>query len=197
MYQKILSEAIRELKDEEFAELAKEEADARERYVEETVLETDLALMLPDHYISDIAERIALYRELDEMEDEEGLQAYESRLVDRFGPLPLEAADLLETIRLRWMAQVVGFGKLVLKGGKLIGVFHDEEGSDYYKGVRFQRVLDYLQSNLKGVQMYQRNGALRLRVEPVDNLEAAMVILRRLSGTTAPQKVHPPEMPES
>jgi transcription-repair coupling factor (superfamily II helicase) len=197
MYQKILSEAIRELKDEEFAELAKEEADARERYVEETVLETDLALMLPDHYISDIAERIALYRELDEMEDEEGLQAYESRLVDRFGPLPLEAADLLETIRLRWMAQVVGFGKLVLKGGKLIGVFHDEEGSDYYKGVRFQRVLDYLQSNLKGVQMYQRNGALRLRVEPVDNLEAAMVILRRLSGTAAPQKVHPPEMPES
>ena len=166
-----------------FAELAREEADSREHYVEETVLETDLSLMLPDHYISDIAERIALYRELDEMADEEGLQAYEARLLDRFGPLPKEAEDLLETIRLRWMAQVVGFGKLVLKGGKLIGVFHDEEGSDYYKGVRFQRVLDYMQAYVKGVQMYQRNGALRLRVEPVENLESAMAILRKLSGT--------------
>ena len=168
--------------------LAKEEADSREHYVEETVLETDLALMLPDHYISDIAERIALYRELDEMADEEGLQAYEARLVDRFGPLPQEAADLLETIRLRWMAQVVGFGKLVLKGGKLIGVFHDEEGSEYYRGVRFQRVLDFMQRNNKGVQIYQRNNALRLRVEPVEDLEAAMSILRRLSGTSTPSK---------
>ena len=121
MYQKILKEAVNELKNEEFAELAKQEADSCEHYVAETVLETDLALLLPDHYISDIAERIALYRELDEMEEEEGLQAYEARLVDRFGPLPQEAADLLETIRLRWMAQMVGFGKLVLKGGKLIG----------------------------------------------------------------------------
>lgn len=188
MYQKILTEAIRELKDEEFAELAREEADSREHYVEETVLETDLSLMLPDHYISDIAERIALYRELDEMADEEGLQAYEARLLDRFGPLPKEAEDLLETIRLRWMAQVVGFGKLVLKGGKLIGVFHDEEGSDYYKGVRFQRVLDFMQRNTKGVQMYQRNNALRLRVEPVEDLESAMSILRRLSGTPVPVK---------
>jgi transcription-repair coupling factor (superfamily II helicase) len=191
MYQKILSEAIRELKDEEFAELAREEADSRERYVEETVLETDLALMLPDHYISDIAERIALYRELDEMADEEGLQAYEERLVDRFGPLPQEAEDLLETIRLRWMAQVVGFGKLVLKGGKLIGVFHDEEGSGYYKGVRFQRVLDYMQRNTKGVQMYQRNGSLRLRVEPVPTLPVAMDILRHLSGSTARPVANP------
>ena len=189
MYQKILKEAVNELKDEEFAELAKEEADSREHYVEETVLETDLALLLPDHYISDIAERIALYRELDEMADEEGLQAYEARLVDRFGPLPQEAADLLETIRLRWMAQMVGFGKLVLKGGKLIGVFHDEEGSDYYRGIRFQRVLDFMQRNPKGVQMYQRNNALRLRVEPVEDLDAAMSILRRLSGAPAPTKV--------
>jgi transcription-repair coupling factor (superfamily II helicase) len=102
--------------------------------------------------------------------------------------LPQEAEDLLETIRLRWMAQVVGFGKLVLKGGKLIGVFHDEEGSDYYKGVRFQRVLDFMQSNPRGVQMYQRNSALRLRVEPVENLESAMAILRQLSGTPVPAK---------
>ena len=71
----------------------------------------------------------------------------------------------------------------------MIGVFHDEEGSDYYEGVRFQRVLDYLQANLKGVQMYQRNGALRLRVEPVADLDAAMAILRKLSGTKAPVRV--------
>ena len=100
-----------------------------------------------------------------------------------------EREDLLETIRLRWMAQVVGFGKLVLKGGKLIGVFHDEEGSDYYRGIRFQRVLDFMQRNPKGVQMYQRNNALRLRVEPVEDLEAAMGILRRLSGAPASTKV--------
>jgi len=76
----------------------------------------------------------------------------------------------------------------VLKGGKLIGVFHDEEGSDYYRGVRFQRVLDFMQRNPKGVQMYQRNNALRLRVEPVDDLDAAMGILRRLSGAPAPTR---------
>ena len=69
-----------------------------------------------------------------------------------------------------------------------LNVPHDEEGSDYYRGVRFQRVLDFMQRNVKGVQMYQRNNALRLRVEPVENLEAAMSILRRLSGTSAPAK---------
>jgi transcription-repair coupling factor (superfamily II helicase) len=186
MYQKILAEAVRELKETEFAELAHEEAEVREHYVEETALETDLAVLLPDHYISDISERIALYRELDDLVDEKALQGYESRLIDRFGALPLEAEDLLQTIRLRWMAQIIGFSKLVLKGGRLIGVFAEEEDSEYYKGVRFKRVLDYMQRQGHGVQMYQRNGSLRLRVEPVDGLVGAMKILRPLSGTKEP-----------
>ncbi|MDG2426456.1 MAG: transcription-repair coupling factor [Flavobacteriales bacterium] len=186
MYQKILAEAVRELKETEFADLAHEEAEFREHYVEETALETDLAVLLPDHYISDISERIALYRELDDLADEKALQGYEARLIDRFGALPVEAEDLLQTIRLRWMAQIIGFSKLVLKGGRLIGVFAEEEDSEYYKGVRFKRVLDYMQRQGHGVQMYQRNGSLRLRVEPVDGLVGAMKILRPLSGTQEP-----------
>jgi transcription-repair coupling factor (superfamily II helicase) len=182
MYQKILAEAIRELKETEFAELAREEADSREHYVEETALETDLAVLLPDHYVSDISERIALYRELDNLTEEKALQAFESRLIDRFGALPVEAVDLLKTIRLRWMAQMIGFSKLVLKGGRLIGVFAEEENNAYYKGARFKRVLDYMQAHVRGVSMYQRNGSLRLRVEPMDGIDSALGLLGKLTG---------------
>jgi transcription-repair coupling factor (superfamily II helicase) len=182
MYQKILAEAVRELKETEFAELAREEADSRAHYVEETALETDLAILLPDHYVSDISERIALYRELDNLTDEKALQAFESRLIDRFGALPVEAVDLLKTIRLRWMAQMIGFSKLVLKGGRLIGVFAEEENNAYYKGARFKRVLDYMQAHVRGVSMYQRNGSLRLRVEPMDGIDSALALLGKLTG---------------
>ncbi len=182
MYQKILAEAVRELKETEFAELAREEADSRAHYVEETALETDLAVLLPDHYVSDISERIALYRELDNLTDEKALQAFESRLIDRFGALPVEAVDLLKTIRLRWMAQTIGFSKLVLKGGRLIGVFAEEENNAYYKGARFKRVLDYMQAHVRGVSMYQRNGSLRLRVEPMDGIDSALALLGKLTG---------------
>ena len=131
MYQKILSEAVQELKEESFAELFEEERKADQRYVSEAAIETDFALMIPDHYVNDIPERISLYRELDDLDHESELAAFKERLEDRFGPLPQETEDLIDTIRLRWLAEFLGMEKIVLKGGKLIAAFIANEDSAF------------------------------------------------------------------
>ncbi len=184
MYQKILAEAVQELKEEQFAEVFTEEAENR-RFVREAVLETDFALMIPDHYVSDIPERISLYRELDDLDSEADLEAFKGRLEDRFGPLPAETEDLIDMIRLRWLAEYLGLEKLVLKGNKLIGVFLSEQDSKFFSGPVFQRILEYLKHRVRDVQMYERNGGLRLSVERVTSPHMALETLEEIAGRRA------------
>jgi transcription-repair coupling factor (superfamily II helicase) len=185
MYQRILAEAVKELKEEQFKDLMEAEQAASGQYVEETVLETDLSLLIPDHYISDIPERISLYRELDSLNNANDMKGFRDRLEDRFGPLPVETEELLGTIRLRWVAQLLGMEKLVLKSGKLIAAFVADKESAYFQSATFSRVLEYLKRHAKDASMYQRNGGLRLKLERVETVLQALAIFEDIAGMPA------------
>ena len=185
MYQKILAEAVRELKEESFAELFEEDRKADRRYVAEAVLETDFALLIPDHYVNDIPERISLYRELDDLDNEADLAAFTERLEDRFGPLPQETEDLIGTIRLRWLAEFLGMEKVVLKNGKLIAAFIKNQESAFYQEPTFNRILEYLKQHAKDTKMYQRNGALRMSIENIPSPLAALRVMEDIAGIRA------------
>jgi len=195
MYQKILAEAVQELKEESFAELFEEEKKADRRYVSEAAIETDFALMIPDHYVNDIPERISLYRELDDLDHETELAAFKTRLEDRFGPLPQETEDLIETIRLRWLAEFLGMEKVVLKGGKLIGAFIANEESAFFQGATFARILNYLKNHARDTKMYQRNGALRMSIEGIASTLAALRVMEDIAGMRAEEAAPKYESP--
>ena len=195
MYQKILSEAVQELKEESFAELFEEERKADRRYVTEAAIETDFALMIPDHYVNDIPERISLYRELDNLDHESELASFKERLEDRFGPLPQETEDLIDTIRLRWLAEFLGMEKIVLKGGKLIAAFIANEESSFFQGATFARILNYLKHHAKDTKMYQRNGALRMSIEGIQSTLAALRVLEDIAGLRAEEAAPKYESP--
>jgi transcription-repair coupling factor (superfamily II helicase) len=185
MYQKILAEAVRELKEESFAELFEEDRKADRRYVAEAALETDFALLIPDHYVNDIPERISLYREMDDLDNEADLAAFTERLEDRFGPLPQETEDLIGTIRLRWLAEFLGMEKVVLKNGKLIAAFIKNQESAFYQEPTFNRILEYLKHHAKDTKMYQRNGALRMSIENIPSPLAALRVMEDIAGIRA------------
>lgn len=195
MYQKILAEAVQELKEESFAELFEKEKKADRRYVSEAAIETDFALMIPDHYVNDIPERISLYRELDDLDHETELAAFKTRLEDRFGPLPQETEDLIETIRLRWLAEFLGMEKVVLKGGKLIGAFIANEESAFFQGATFARILNYLKNHARDTKMYQRNGALRMSIEGIASTLAALRVMEDIAGMRAEEAAPKYESP--
>ena len=185
MYQKILAEAVRELKESEFANLFEEDRKADRRYVAEAVLETDFSLLIPDHYVNDIPERISLYRELDELDQEGDLAAFKVRLEDRFGPLPQETEDLIDTIRLRWLAEFLGMERVVLKGGKMIAAFIANQDSPFYQQPTFNRILEYLKYHARDAKMYQRNGGLRMSIENVNGPLVALKIMEDMAGLKA------------
>ena len=195
MYQKILSEAVQELKEESFSELFEEERKADRRYVTEAAIETDFALMIPDHYVNDIPERISLYRELDNLDHESELAAFKERMEDRFGPLPQETEDLIDTIRLRWLAEFLGMEKIVLKGGKLIAACIANEESSFFQGATFSRILNYLKNHAKDTKMYQRNGALRMSIEGIQSTLAALRVLEDIAGLRAEEAAPKYESP--
>ena len=187
IYQRILADAVKELKEEQFNELFEEERRTTGNYVEETVLETDLAMLIPDSYVSDIPERIALYRELDGLDSEHELETFKEMLEDRFGPVPEETEELLQTIRLRWLSRILGMEKVILKSQTLIAAFVSDEQSPYFQGPMFARVLNYLKENSKRTSMYQRNGALRLKITGIQSVTHALGIFEDMAGINASQ----------
>jgi transcription-repair coupling factor (superfamily II helicase) len=180
-YQKILNEALDELKQEHFAELYEEETRKSQNYVRETALETDFEILIPDEYVSSITERIALYKELDDMESEDGLQAFQQRLTDRFGPIPAPTLALIDTMKLRWHARSLGMEKLVLKSGKMIGYFVSKQDSPYYQSEKFTRVLDFIKHNPNAGKMYEKESSLRISFNDVNKMSTAVKILDAMS----------------
>ncbi len=162
-YQKIMNEAIEELKENEFADLYPQEENNKV-YVKETQLDTDFELLFPDDYINTVTERLKLYNELSSIQTETELQAYMDQLIDRFGPLPEQAQDLLNSVRLKWIATQMGLERLLLKHGKMVGYFIADQQSSYYQSNRFRSVLEFVQKNpahCKLKEKQTRNG-LRL-----------------------------------
>jgi transcription-repair coupling factor (superfamily II helicase) len=176
MYQKILNEALQELREEEFKDLFEKEDDSLEgkEFVSDCILETDLELLLPDEYVNNVAERLSLYQDLDNCKNEEELKQFIIHLEDRFGELPPQAIELCESIKLRWLAKQIGFEKLVIKGKKMIGYFVYKQDSPYYESPQFTKVLNYIQTNPKNCQMSERNNKLRLVYTHIERIENAL-----------------------
>lgn len=178
MYQKILNEAIEELRTNEFKELFKDDnSDRMLKPVKECILETDLEIRIPDDYVNNVAERLALYQELDNFENESQLVTFEKSIKDRFGPIPEIVDDLLLSMRLRWKAQEIGFEKLVIKSDKMIGYFINDPQHSYFQSPVFTQVLNYIQTNPPGVKMSEKNDKLRLIYSDVNSIEKAYSLL--------------------
>ncbi|AXT61479.1 transcription-repair coupling factor [Aquimarina sp. AD10] len=182
-YQKILNEAIEELKENEFAELYEDEAKEKV-YLKDTQIDTDFELLFPDDYINNITERLNLYTELNGIKDEEALQNYELRLIDRFGELPDQALDLLNSVRIKWIATGIGLEKVILKQNKLIGYFISDQQSGFYQTPAFSLVLQFVQKNpgvCKMKEKQTRNGLrLLLTFEHIKSVDKALKVLQPL-----------------
>ena len=182
MYQKILNEALKELKQNEFKELFTEDSSVDDdEFVTDCILETDLALLIPDTYINNVAERLMIYQSLDNSNDHNDLEKFSQGLIDRFGPMPELVEELIKSIELRWKAKTIGFEKLVIKGNKMIGYFVSQPDSPYYQSSHFTKVLSFIQTNPADAKMNERNNKLRLIFDKVNSISKAISNLERIS----------------
>ncbi|SKB42039.1 transcription-repair coupling factor [Maribacter arcticus] len=182
-YQKILAEAIDELKENEFKDLYDEVEGPHEKiFVKETQIDSDFELLFPDDYINNITERLTLYTDLNQVKDEQALQKFEEQLVDRFGELPDQAADLLNSVRIKWISNSIGLEKIVMKQGKMIGYFISDQQSAFYQTPTFTRVLQYVQSHAQQCKIKEkqtRNGLRLLLVfENIRSVDRAYLALK-------------------
>ncbi len=184
-YQKIMNEAIDELKENEFKALyADDQIDENKEYVKELQIDTDFELLFPDEYINNISERLNLYNELGNCKNDSDLVTYENKLIDRFGPLPKEAKSLLNSIRIKWIASQMGIEKIIMKQEKLIGYFVGDQQSEYYNSKQFRRVLQFVQQNGNICKMKEKetkNGLrLLLTFENVNSIDKALQLMEMI-----------------
>lgn len=180
LYHKILDEAIQELKDDEFKDLFKDQAPPP--HVSFCQIDTDQELLIPDEYVTNIAERLNLYTELNKIETEEGLSAFELQLQDRFGPVPRPVKELLNALRLQWLAKEIGFEKLSLKNNILRGNFPSNPHSGFYESDTFRAILQFVQKNPRGVKMKEGKTSLLMIFDQVSSVSHAINILVEMSG---------------
>lgn len=177
-YQKILNEAIIELKDAQFDSF--EMADNSALMKRNAIIETDLGVMLPTEYVSSVTERMSLYKELDGIKTDEELSLFRSKLVDVFGPIPHETEELLQTIPLRRKAGELHFDKIVLKKGNFTGYFTGNSNSPFYQSQLFNDILLFMQNNHPQVQMKENHQKLMLTIHKVPTIKAAMHWLAKI-----------------
>jgi transcription-repair coupling factor (superfamily II helicase) len=189
-YHRILNEAMLELRDEEFAEVFEDNAknDGQTKvpeaqdFIIDCQVDTDLELLFPDAYIRNITERVRLYRELDSIETEEKLLEFEKQLTDRFGPLPKPSRELLDIVRMRWIAKSLGFEKIILKNGKMLVMFVSNQQSAYYQTPVFEKIIHFVQKNPRVFQMKETKDKLTMTSEPVNGIGKAMELLKKIQG---------------
>lgn len=162
MYQKILDEAIRELKRKEFKELFKEEIQKQDDYISDCTIDIDLEILIPDEYVESITERLSLYSRLDNCETENDLEALHKEMIDRFGPVPEQVEDLFTTVRCRKIAVELGFEKMILKNDMLKCFFVGNPDSPYFTSKTFEQILDFIQTKTNKAKLKQvgKNGIL-------------------------------------
>lgn len=176
-YQKILKEAVTELRTEEFSDMADMPAEEAE-YVADCVIESDMELLLPASYVPQESERIALYQRLDSIERELDLKEFKEQLIDRFGAIPHEAAELLRIPRLRRLARRLGIEKVSLKQDTMFIYFVDDSNRAYYQSDMFGRLLNFLQRNPRRCSIREKNGRRSFAISGVATVEAAVDILQ-------------------
>jgi transcription-repair coupling factor (superfamily II helicase) len=180
MYQRILDEAISELKESEFSDVFEDQLKYK-KYVKECQIETDLEILIPSEYIENTTERLSLYKELDGTEKEADLAAIHDKLIDRFGPVPPQTLDLINTIRLRWLAREIGFEKIILKNDLMVCYFISDPESGYFQSSKFSSVIGFVQSNPKACRLKESNNRLRLTFKNVSDVAGALHWLEQLA----------------
>lgn len=183
-YQKIMNEAIEELKENEFRDLYPHQENEDREYVKDIQIDSDFELLFPDEYINNVSERLNLYNELSLIKDEKTLENFESKLTDRFGPLPKPALALLDSIRIKWIATRIGIEKLVMKHGKMVGYFISDQQSDFYQSNRFTNLLAFVQKHPDVCRMKEKqtpNGLrLLLTFEHVKTIRKALEMIEMI-----------------
>ncbi|MBI4648163.1 MAG: transcription-repair coupling factor [Bacteroidia bacterium] len=191
-YQRILNEAIQELKDNELKELfSSTKHQANDSFTEQVVpftsdciIDTDMELLFPDEYISNISERMRIYKDLDNILDETKLAEFENQLKDRFGELPEQSKELLNVVRLRRLAKKSGFEKIILKHNKFIGHFISNPISPFYQSSVFENILQFIQKQPNSCQMSEKSGMLTLTINNISNINRAIIILESMSDSS-------------
>lgn len=178
-YQRILSEAVLELRENEFKDLYSQEDELAKQqgnvvYVSDCQIDTDLELLFPDSYIQNITERMRLYRELDNIDQELKLRDFETQIIDRFGPLPKASKELLDVVRLRWKAQNLGIEKIILKSDKMLAYFIPNQDSPFYQSVAFDKLIHHVQKNPKIFQMKEVKDKLSMVIENIKSVKQAI-----------------------
>ena len=182
-YQKILNEAIEELKDNEFKELYQDDGKEKE-YVKDIKIDTDFELLFPDDYVNNITERLNLYTKLNTLKTDAELETFTAEIVDRFGEMPVQVIDLLNSVRIKWIATKLGLEKIIMKKGRFIGYFINDQKSGFYQSDQFTKVLKFVQSNPQNCKMKEkitRNGLrLLLTFEQVKSIKQALSKLQQI-----------------
>ena len=186
-YQKILSQAVTELKNEEFSDLYQQEMEAGEQltgddFVDDCAIESDLETYFPDTYVPGSSERMLLYRELDHLQSDDELKAYRQRLIDRFGPVPKEGDELMYVVTLRRLGKRLGSEKIMLKAGSMQMQFVSNVNSPFYKSQMFSRVINYVTTHVRECALMEKNNKRYLRIKNVTSVEQAVELLRKISS---------------
>ncbi|MBQ5896183.1 MAG: transcription-repair coupling factor [Bacteroidaceae bacterium] len=181
-YQKVLAEAVRELKEDEFADiLLQEEGEtATDNYVKECFVESDLELLFPAIYVPDSNERILLYRELDSLTDAKEIEQFKAKMKDRFGKMPKEGEELIRMVSLRHQAQRLGVEKIYLKGGKMNLFLVDTRNERYYTSELFGGIMSYIPTSQFKCQVRESGGRCIITVENVKNVETALAFIEEI-----------------
>ncbi|WP_392348898.1 transcription-repair coupling factor [uncultured Polaribacter sp.] len=183
-YQKILQEAIDELKENEFKDLYPTDTNKPKEFVKEVTIDTDFEILFPDDYINSITERLALYNKLGTLQKEEELLVFETEIIDRFGEIPTEVCDLLDSVRIKWLAKELGLEKIILKQKRMLGYFVANQQSDFYQTQAFSKMLQYVKNNGKSCVMKEKEtkNGLRLLITfiRIDSVKTALHILNKI-----------------
>lgn len=186
-YQKILSQAVTELKNEEFNDLYQEEMKEGEQltgddFVDDCAVDSDLEMYFPDSYVPGSAERMLLYRELDHLDRDEEVEAFRQRMIDRFGPIPQEGDELIHVVGLRRVGKLLGCEKILLKGGAMQLQFVSNVDSPFYRSKMFSRVIAYATSHIQDCALKEKNNKRILRISHVKSVEQAKSLLDMISA---------------
>jgi transcription-repair coupling factor (superfamily II helicase) len=183
MYQKILEEAIKELKRTSFKDLFKEEISKQDDFVSDCTIDTDLEILIPDFYVESITERLSLYTRLDSCDNEGELMEFHAEMLDRFGPIPASVEDLFTTVRCRKLAVDLGFEKMTLKDNTLRCYFINRPDSPYFESDLFKEVLAYLQTGTNKGRLKQAGKMFLMVVEPIKGMEEMHQFLQKMHAT--------------
>ncbi len=184
VYQKILDEAVRELKQTDFKDLYKDELERTNDYVRDCAIESDLEMLIPSDYVSNTTERMLLYRDLNEIKDEPGLKKFEEQLHDRFGEVPAPVFELFDAMRMKWLATQLGMEQIILKGKTMRCYFVANKESAFYSSSVFGKILQYVQQHRAGIYLRETEKFLVLTFEGVSTMKEAEGRLEELNNSS-------------